>query len=132
MRTRLAGKKGRTVQLSFGYSKHALGGGFNRRKTLAEATDDTLTVYRTCVDLIETYHDGRPVRHVSVSLTNLEESSGMQLSLFEPSNWKQQQIGRVMDELRMKYGTASILRAVSVTPGGTAYRRNQLIGGHYK
>ncbi|GKV64524.1 MULTISPECIES: UV damage repair protein UvrX [unclassified Sporosarcina] len=132
MRTRLAGKKGRTVQLSFGYSKHALGGGFNRRKTLTEATDQTMIVYRTCMELIEIHHDGRPVRHISVSLANLEESYGLQLSLFEPSNWKQQQIGRVMDELRMKYGSASILRAVSVTSGGTAYRRNQLIGGHYK
>ncbi|WP_153722410.1 Y-family DNA polymerase [Sporosarcina cascadiensis] len=132
MRTRLAGKKGRTVQLSFGYSKHALGGGFNRRKTLTEATDQTMIVYRICMELIEIYHDGRPVRHISVSLANLEESYGLQLSLFEPSNWKQQQIGRVMDELRMKYGSASILRAVSVTSGGTAYRRNQLIGGHYK
>ncbi|WP_301108314.1 UV damage repair protein UvrX [Sporosarcina sp.] len=132
MRTRLAGKKGRTVQLSFGYSKHAFGGGFNRRKTLAEATDQTMIIYRTCIELIEIHHDGRPVRHISVSLTNLEESYGLQLSLFEPMNWKQQQIGRVMDELRMKYGSASILRAVSVTPGGTAYRRNRLIGGHYK
>ncbi|MBY0220828.1 UV damage repair protein UvrX [Mammaliicoccus sciuri] len=132
MRARLAGKKGRTVQLSFGYSKHALGGGFQRRKTLAEATNETLVIYHTCVELLETYHDGRPVRHISVTLTNLETEHGIQLDLFKPTNWKQQRIGHVMDELRLKYGSTAILRAVSITSGGTAYRRNKLIGGHYK
>ncbi|WP_303969532.1 UV damage repair protein UvrX [Sporosarcina ureae] len=132
MRARLAKKRGRTITLSFGYSKHALGGGFQRRKTLPEATNETLTIYRVCQELFETFHDGRPVRHISVNLSNLEENDSFQLSLFEPSNWKQQKIGQVMDEIRVKYGSAAILRAVSVTPGGTAYRRNQLIGGHYK
>ncbi|WP_153733595.1 Y-family DNA polymerase [Sporosarcina obsidiansis] len=132
MRARVAGKKGRTVQLSFGYSKHALGGGFQRRKTLAEATNETMRIYRTCVELLETFHDGRPVRHISISLTNLEDEHGVQLSLFEPTNWKQQRLDHVMDALRLKYGSTAILRAVSVTSGGTAYRRNQLIGGHYK
>ncbi|ARD46892.1 UV damage repair protein UvrX [Sporosarcina sp. P33] len=132
MRARLAKKKGRTVQLSFGYSKHAHGGGFQRRKTLPEATNETLAIYRVCLELFELCHDGRPVRHISVSLTNLEEQNSFQLSLFDPSDWKQQKLGHVMDKLRVKYGSTAILRAVSVTPGGTAYRRNKLIGGHYK
>ncbi|PIC64055.1 UV damage repair protein UvrX [Sporosarcina sp. P13] len=132
MRARLAKKRARTIQLSFGYSKHVHGGGFQRRKTIPEATNETLAIYRVCLELFETFHDGRPVRHISVNLSNLEEANSFQLNLFEPTDWKQQKLGQVMDELRQTYGSTAILRAVSLTRGGTAARRSKLIGGHYK
>ncbi|WP_317644214.1 DNA polymerase thumb domain-containing protein [Sporosarcina sp. GW1-11] len=132
MRARLAKKRARTIQLSFGYSKHVHGGGFQRRKTIPEATNETLAIYRVCLELFETFHDGRPVRHISVNLSNLEDASSFQLNLFEPTDWKQQKLGQVMDELRQTYGSTAILRAVSLTRGGTAARRSKLIGGHYK
>lgn len=132
MRARLAGQRGRTVQLSVGYSKHVLGGGFSRRRTIGEATNETMAIFRVCTDLLEAWHDGRPVRHISVSLSNLESADSVQLSLFGPDHWKQQRLGHVMDELRLKYGSTAVLRAVSATKGGTAHRRNRLIGGHYK
>lgn len=132
MRARLAGKRGRTIQLSVGYSKHVHGGGFQRMRTVDEATNETLAIYRACVELLDAFHDGRPVRRLSVSLGNLEEEHGIQLELFEPPRWKQRQLGQVMDDLRLKYGSTAVLRAVSYTPGGTARRREQLIGGHFK
>ncbi|AXH99137.1 UV damage repair protein UvrX [Sporosarcina sp. PTS2304] len=132
MRLRLAKKRARTVQLSFGYSKHVHGGGFQRQQTLESSTDETLVIYRVCIKLFETYHDGRPVRHISVSLSNVEDANSFQLNLFEPLQGKQEKLGHVMDELRQLYGSKAILRAVSLTPGGTADRRSKLIGGHYK
>ena len=35
-----------------------------------------------------------------------------------------------MDAIRSKYGSASILRAISYTKNGTALQRSNFIGGH--
>ena len=132
MRARKARRAGRTVQLSIGYSKNALGGGFNRSKSLAEETNDTMTIYKLCSELFDTFHDGRPVRQLSLSLSNLVEEHSMQLSLFDQHKWKKRKLGETVDELRSKYGSAAVLRAVSYTDAGTARRRAGLIGGHVK
>ena len=130
MRARLARKEGRTIQLSIGYSKNSLGGGFSRSQSLHEPTNDTMTIYKTCLQLLDKFHDGRPVRNISVSLSNVEEETSMQLSLFDKGKWRQRKLNATMDELRMKYGHTAILRAVSYTEAGTAIERAKLIGGH--
>lgn len=132
MRAREAGKAGRTVHLSIGYSKHSLGGGFGRSRSLHEATNDTMVIFRLCKELFNEFHDGRPVRRIAISLSNLENEYAMQLSLFEEDKWRKRQLGEAMDGLRRKYGTAAVLRAVSYTDAGTAVHRSKLIGGHYK
>lgn len=129
-RTRNAGKQARTIHLSVVYSKHVLRGGFSRSLTIEEASNDTMKIYETCVTLFDKYHDGRPVRKVTVSLTNLENETSMQLSLFEEDNWRKRQLSRTMDDIRNKYGSTAILRAVSLTDAGTAIKRSSLVGGH--
>ncbi|MBD7985939.1 UV damage repair protein UvrX [Sporosarcina sp. Sa2YVA2] len=131
-RAREAGKAGRTVHLSVGYSKDALGGGFGRSRSMHEATNDTLTIFRLCTELLDEFHDGRPARRLAVSLANLEDEHSMQLSLFEEHKWRNRQLGKTMDSLRKKYGSTAVLRAVSYTDAGTAVHRSKLIGGHYK
>lgn len=130
MRARLARKAGRTIQLSIGYSKNALGGGFSRSQSMYEPTNDTMTIYKMCLQLLDKFHDGRPVRNVSVSLSNVEEETSMQMDLFEKDKWRQRKLGATMDEIRMKFGQTAILRAVSYTDAGTAIERAKLIGGH--
>ena len=132
MRARDAQKAGRTVHLSVGYSKHVFGGGFARSQSLDEATNDTMTIYRLCIKLLDKFHDGRPVRRISISLSNLEEEHSMQLSLFDEHKWRNRALGRTMDSLRNKYGSTAVLRAVSYTKAGTAVEREKLIGGHFK
>ncbi|CAM3042894.1 UV damage repair protein UvrX [Filibacter tadaridae] len=131
-RAREAGRAGRTVHLSVGYSKQALGGGFSRSRSMSEATNDTMKIYQLCTTLFDEFHDGRPVRRLSMSITNLEEEHSMQLSLFDEHNWRNRQLGMTVDSLRDKYGSNAILRAVSYTSAGTAVERAKLIGGHYK
>ncbi len=131
-RTREAGKVGRTVHLAVHYSKQPLSGGFSRSRTMAEATNDTMKIYKMCTELFDEFHDGRPVRQLSISLTNLEEEHSMQLSLFDAHRWRNRKLGETMDALRSKYGSNTILRAVSYTDAGTAINRDKLIGGHYK
>lgn len=132
LRAREAGKAGRTVHLSIGYSKNSLGGGFGRSRSMHEATNDTMAIYRLCMKLLDEFHDGRPVRRIAISLANLENEYAMQLSFFDEHKWRNRQLGAAMDSLRKKYGSTAVLRAVSYTDAGTAVHRSQLIGGHYK
>lgn len=132
MRARTARKTGYTVHLSAQYSKHAFGGGFNRSRTMPEATNDTMKIYEVCKTLLAEFHDGRPIRRLSISLSNLEDERAMQLSFFDEHRWRNRKLGETMDTLRNKYGSTAILRAVSYTKAGTAIERSKLIGGHFK
>lgn len=131
-RTRDAGKAGRTIQLGIGYSKEAFGGGFSRSRTLYEATNDTMTIYRMCQELFNEFHQNRPVRQISLSISKLEDETSMQLSLFDHRKYQKRRLGAAMDSIRSRYGSTSILRAVSYTEAGTAIKRAALLGGHKK
>lgn len=132
MRTRQARRAGRTIHLSVGYSKSAFGGGFSRSRSLEEATNETLQIYKVCQVIFNEHFQNKPVRQISISIGNLEEESSMQLSLFEARKWEKRRLGAAMDQIRNKYGYSAIYRAVSGTEAGTAIARTRLIGGHQK
>lgn len=129
-RARDAGKAGRTISFGIGYSKNAFGGGFQRSRTISEATNETMKIYAVCKELLSENYDARPVRQVSLAITKLENEQSVQLSLFEKDNWRGRAIGSVMDNIRNRYGSTAILRAVSLTEAGTAIKRSELVGGH--
>lgn len=121
---------GRTITLSIGYSHEELGGGFSRAKTIGTPTNVTMDLYRICLELFDKFYDGRTVRQIAVRLANIVPDEHVQLSLFEPNLWKQKQLGYIVDNIRRRYGSDALLRAVSYTEAGTARRRARLIGGH--
>ncbi|MFC4411209.1 excinuclease ABC subunit A [Chungangia koreensis] len=129
-RAREAGKVGRTIHLSVSYSDKVFGGGFSRSRSIEEGTNETMKIYRVCKELLEEFYDGRPVRRLAISLSNLEDEHVMQLSLFEERKWQNRKLGETIDQLRSRYGTTAVLRAVSYTDAGTAVQRAHLIGGH--
>lgn len=129
-RARDASKAGRTISLGIGYSKNASGGGFQRSRTVSEATNETMKIYAICKELLSENYDARPVRQISLSITKLENEQSVQLSLFEKDNWRDKAIGSVMDSIRNRYGSTAILRAISLTEAGTAIKRSALVGGH--
>lgn len=131
-RAREAEMVGRTIYLSVGYSKDAFGGGFHRSRSIEEPTNATMKIYKVCEQIFDAFYDHRPVRKLSISITNLESEHSVQLSLFEEDNWKIRNLGKTMDSLRSKYGATAILRAVSFTEAGTARIRDGLLGGHKK
>lgn len=131
-RAREAEMVGRTVHLSISYSQNAFGGGFNRSRSIDEPTNATMTIYKVCEQIFDEFYDHRPVRKLSISITNLEPEYSMQLSLFEEDKWKVRELGKTMDYLRDKFGSNAILRAVSYTEAGTARKRAGLLGGHKK
>lgn len=132
MRTRQARRAGRTIHLSIVYSKTAFGGGFSRSRSIDEATNDTLKIYKVCQGIFREHFQHKPVRQISLAISNLEEESSMQLSLFDEKRVENRQLGAAMDAIRNKYGYSAIYRGISATQAGTAIARTQLIGGHNK
>ncbi|MBT2598902.1 MULTISPECIES: DNA polymerase IV [Oceanobacillus] len=129
-RARTANKSGRTIHLGISYSKET-GGGFSRSQSIDLPTNITLDVYDICMQLFNKFYDGKSmVRHVYVTLTNLRDKQETQLDLFEDRT-KKNDIGYVMDAIRDKYGSTSILRASSYTQAGITIERSKKIGGHY-
>ena len=131
-RAREAYQVGRTISLGVSYSKDAFGGGFHRAQTIDEPTNDTMTIYRVCQQLLDEYYAERPVRQISISISKLESERSMQLTLFDNQKWRKRKLGATMDYLRSKYGTTALLRAISYTEAGTAAARAGLLGGHKK
>ncbi|WP_445506556.1 Y-family DNA polymerase [Niallia sp. 03190] len=131
-RARTKHHAGRTISLGVSYSKHEFGGGFHRSRTIETPTNITMDIYRVCLELFKENYNGQTVRQLSISITKLENDYEMQLDLFDTNGWKKRKIGYVVDSIRNRYGPASLLRAVSYTPGGTALQRATLLGGHKK
>ncbi|MDQ0429089.1 DNA polymerase V [Planomicrobium stackebrandtii] len=132
MRTRQARRAGRTIHLSVVYSKTAFGGGFSRSRSIDEATNDTLKMYQVCLEIFREHFQHKPVRKISLAISNLEEESSMQLSLFDERKFENRSLGEAMDTIRKRYGYSAIYRGISGTGAGTAIARTKLIGGHNK
>lgn len=129
-RLREAGKVGRTMHMSIGYSKF---GGFSRSLSIDETTNRTSVIYAAFDRLMDTFYDGSPVRRIALSVSNLEEDTSLQLDLFaHREQLREQRLGKTIDAIRRKYGSTAVLRAVSYTADGTARYRATLLGGHKK
>ncbi|ATP39506.1 UV damage repair protein UvrX [Solibacillus sp. R5-41] len=129
-RTRTAGYVGRTISLGLSYSKAAMTKGFYRSKTITEPTNETLAIYKTCKELLDTHFAGEPARQLSVRISNVEQERSIQLDLFDTGKEQRLLLGHTVDSIRERFGATSVLRAVSFTKPGTAISRERLIGGH--
>ncbi|KIL44279.1 DNA polymerase thumb domain-containing protein [Jeotgalibacillus soli] len=129
-RTRRQRLAGRTLHLGIGYSHRATAASFHRSRSLTEPTAITMELYQICLELLKENLQLQPVRKISISLTNLVPDRSLQLDLFNINRERRHRLGYVMDDVRERYGSASLLRGVSYTKAGTARRRATLIGGH--
>jgi len=129
-RARTNNQAARTISLGLGDSRDEFGGGFYRSRTIETPTNVTMDIYKVCLDLLDEFYRGQTVRQVSISLTKLERDTEVQLDLFDTNSWKKKKLGYVVDEIRNKFGSTALLRAVSYTHCGTAIHRSGLVGGH--
>lgn len=129
-RARDNGFVGRTISLGLSYSQKAMTKGFHRSRTIDVPTNETLVMYKICMDLLDEHFAGEPARQLSVRISNLEQEHSIQLDLFDERKPQRQIIGHTMDAIRNRFGATSILRAVSYTKAGTAIKRDRLVGGH--
>jgi len=129
-RARDAGFVGRTISLGLSYSRNAMTKGFHRSRTINTPTNETLVMYKTCIELLDEHFAGEPARQLSVRISNLEREHSIQLDLFDERKPQRQLIGPTMDAIRNRFGATALLRAVSFTGAGTAIKRDRLVGGH--
>ncbi|MHB1628900.1 MAG: DNA polymerase IV, partial [Bacilli bacterium] len=127
-RMRKAHQKGRRVSLGLTYA--GFDGGFCKAQTLTHSTDSPDQLYPHLLALLDRWWPGQGVRAVMVGLDALQDYGGLQLTLFRDEP-KKEGLLRTIDEIRAEFGTASIMRAVSLTDAGQLRDRSRKIGGHY-
>jgi len=128
-RARAMNQKGRTVHVSVRGASFDTPTGFHRQMTIAEPANDTMEVYQAVLQLFHRFWDRNSVRSIGVHMNQLEDDREVQLSLFEDS-LKKLQIGKVMDDIRKRYGKTAIFRASSLLSAGLLFDRATKIGGH--
>ncbi|MEH7414801.1 UV damage repair protein UvrX [Neobacillus drentensis] len=129
-RARTHRKAGRTISLGVGYSQDEFGGGFHRSRTIMQPTNITMELYRVCLELFKEHYSGKTVRQISIAIGNIVDDRELQLDLFDMGASKRRELGYVVDSIRRRFGSGSLLRAVSYTAAGTAKHRATLVGGH--
>lgn len=130
-RLRLSRKLAKTISLGIGYSKN-YGGGFSRQISLEQPTHNESIIYKNCLVLFDQFYEGLPIRTISVSLTNLTESTNYQFSIFEDPDYleKEYSLQSTIDKIKYKHGKNAVNRASSELGHSTIKDRNKQIGGH--
>lgn len=135
--TRIRAHKKQTclVSLSIGYSfsesERQNSTGFRKQQRI-DPTNDTHKLMAIMVALFEKHWHGEVIRNVGIDYGGLIEDTGIQLDLFEQpeQSIKSNKIDKVVDEIRKRFGTTALMRAMSKEIGGTAINRASLVGGH--
>ena len=86
---------------------------FSHQKRLIRPTSSTKYIYKLAKELLsQMYKKGTAIRLVGIRLDGLIDKGEMQLSLFDnDNNVKQENLDKVIDELKNKYGYKKITRA---------------------
>nr|WP_094096464.1 DNA polymerase IV [Paenibacillus physcomitrellae] len=104
-----------------------------RSQTLPSVTETAEEVYHEACKLFQKHwRDHKPVRLLGITLQNLvpKEESAMQLDLFSYEQQpKKEQLTKVMDELRDKFGESAVLTAGMLGDDPSALIRNHKIRG---
>ena len=109
--SRLRKKKvmAKTITVKVKYADFTL---VTRSNTFEKSTDTTKTIYELALELLHKLKDIRKkgTRLLGISTSHFEETGTGQLYLFDEDeeNTKSQEVDRVMDTIRAKYGTSSI------------------------
>ncbi len=128
-RARRQGKIGTTVHLFCRGADFDSPTGFSRQKKLPEATALVMNIYPTVLDLFRKHWDRKPLRAVGISLTGLTAYRQLQLK-FSRHCEQEENLTRAVDQVRKRFGKASIFRASSLTSGAQFFQRAKMIGGH--
>lgn len=97
---------------------------YSKQIKLDIPTDSTNTIYRTAKKLFDETWQGEPLRHLSLSISELISNDYYQMSLFEKRNKKEEELDRAIDKIRCKFGQYSVYRSCFLHSG-----INPLIGG---
>lgn len=119
------------IGYSFAESEKQGSHGFRKQQRI-DPTNDTRKLMSIMVALFEKHWHGEVIRNIGIDYGALIEDTGVQLDLFEQPerSIKSNKIDQVVDEIRKRFGTTALMRAMSKEEGGTAINRASLVGGH--
>lgn len=106
MRLRFGGFAARVISVTI--RKNDLGGYSHQRK-LTVPIDTVEAVYEIVKQIFDEMWEGEPIRGLGVRATDLY-TDFTQVSFFEKDWTKQRRVNRAIDEIRVKYGSAAIVR----------------------
>lgn len=90
---------------------------YSHQRKLDIPTDSTNKIYRTAKKLFDEMWDGEPLRHLSISLSDLSSNDFFQMSLIEKYNKKEELLDKAIDKLRFKFGYGSVIRSCFLYSG---------------
>ncbi|CAM2960707.1 Y-family DNA polymerase [Salinicoccus roseus] len=129
-RLRLAGRLARTIQFAVGTAEGRI---YRKQFTVREGTDDGDVIMRGIWKALQALADPHArYRTLSVTLTNFIPGYARQISLFDDVEAveRRERLLRTVDNLKVKYGQLSVMRALSCTEASTLKLRDGLIAGH--
>lgn len=128
-RTRMKDVYPTTISISVGYSE---GGGIRKQFTEKSGFKSTTQIIdRLWQYVISNIESNALLRTIGVSFTNFKTNAIQQLELFQPENeLKAEIIDSALDKVKLKYGKEIVMRATSLTDGGTLTDRKGLLAGH--
>lgn len=100
--------KAKTVTLKVRYADFRT---LTRSRTMARATDLDDLIYQEACSLLHELSLKQPLRLIGVTTSNLTDQVENQLSLFEEPQSERENLTRVLDLVKEKYGEKSITRA---------------------
>ena len=85
----------------------------SKQKKLMYFTDCTRDIYTGICNLFDILWDGRPIRQLGVSVSDLESSNIKQINIFQDElSIKNEVLDKAVDKIRSKYGDESVMRGV--------------------
>jgi len=107
------GLRGRTVTLKLRFADFRT---LTRRDTTEPPTADGGEIFRRAWTAFGRLPRPQPIRLIGVSVSGLVREEGRQLGLFERAG-RAEQVGRLADELRARFGPDAARRASLLRPG---------------
>ncbi len=131
-RLRKNNKQTKCVGLGIGYSK-TISGGFYHTVKLDNPTDSAYEILNNCLMIFDKFYELLPIRKVTISCGLLQKKENVQLNLFDKTEEinNESNINVAIDQIKMKFGKNSLLKATNLLDDSTAIERNKKIGGHY-
>lgn len=128
-RTRMSNQYPTTISFFIGYAE---GGGIRKQFTEKSGFKSTNQIIDKLWPYITTQIQGNVlIRTVGINFTNFRSNAIQQLELFKPEKeLKAEIIDNALDKVKLKYGKEIVMRATSLTSGGTIKARKGLLAGH--
>ncbi|OEK60643.1 DinB/UmuC family translesion DNA polymerase [Staphylococcus equorum] len=128
-RTRMSDQYPTTISVSIGYAE---GEGIRKQFTEKNGFKSTTQI----IDKLWSYitsniQEDALLRTIGTNFTNFQSNAIHQLELFKSEKeLKAEIIDNSMDKIKLKYGKDVVMRATSLTSGGTLKNRKGLLAGH--